>query len=218
MKLNVLRPSGWCRRLGWFAVAAAMALCTLPVLGDTIPALPVTLVANPLPAGQDQTTLTWNAPTSTAVEVHVGSPTGTLFADGGPTGSAATGAWATLGMSFYLVDATTHQSLASASVQQPGATLTASPNPLPDGVNQTTLTWNAPNSLGVEIHVGSADRPLFAEGGNSRLGGHRTLGQTPICRSTWWTLRRRSRLPRRPYRTLMQRPQAHSRRKTRLSI
>ncbi|MGA7415851.1 MAG: OmcA/MtrC family decaheme c-type cytochrome [Bryobacteraceae bacterium] len=167
MKLNVLRPSGWCRRLGWFAIAAAMALCTLPVLGDTIPALPVTLVANPLPAGQDQTTLTWNAPNSTAVEVHVGSPTGTLFADGGPTGSAATGAWATLGMSFYLVDATTHQSLASAVIQQPGATLTASPNPLPDGVNQTTLTWNAPNSIGVEIHVGSATGPLFAEGGDS---------------------------------------------------
>jgi len=136
------------------------------MLGDTLTP-PVTLVANPLPAGQDQTTLTWNAPSSSAVEVHVGSPTGTLFADGGPTGSAATGPWASLGMSFYLVDATTHQPLASAVVQQPEAMLTAGPNPLPDGVNQTTLTWNAPNSLGVEVHVGSPTGILFAEGAPS---------------------------------------------------
>ncbi len=166
MKLNVLKPSGWCRRSGLFAVAA-MALFALPVLADTMQAPPVTLVANPLPAGQDETTLTWNAPNSTAVEVHVGSPTGTLFADGGPTGSAVTGPWVSLGMSFFLVDATTHQSLASATVQQPGAVLTASPNPLPDGVNQTTLTWTAPNSVAVQIRVGSATGTLFADGGQS---------------------------------------------------
>ncbi len=167
MKLNGLKPSGLCRRSGWFVVAAAMALSALPMLGDSLTSVPVTLVANPLPAGQDETTLTWNAPNSSAVEVHVGSPTGTLFADGGPTGSAVTGPWAALGMSFYLVDATTHQSLASAVVQQPGASLTASPNPLPDGVNQTTLTWNAPNSVAIEIHVGSPTGILFAEDGPS---------------------------------------------------
>ena len=177
MKHNAPKPSGWCRRSGWFAVAAAMAVSALPVLGDSLTTPPVTLVANPLPAGQDQTTLTWNAPNSSAVEIHVGSPTGTLFADGGPIGSAVTGPWASSGMSFYLVDATTHQPLASAMIQQPGATLTANPNPLPDGVNQTTLTWNAPNSLAVEIHVGSPTGPLFAEGGHERFRGHRTLGQ-----------------------------------------
>jgi OmcA/MtrC family decaheme c-type cytochrome len=167
MEHNVAKLSAWCRRSGWFAVAVTMALSALPVLGDSLSAVPVTLVANPLPAGQDQTTLTWNAPNSSAVEVHVGSPTGTLFADGGPTGSAVTGPWAGLGMSFYLVDATTHQPLASAVIQQPGATLTASPNPLPDGVNQTTLTWNAPNSVAIEIHVGSPTGILFAEDGPS---------------------------------------------------
>ena len=35
------------------------------------------------------------------------------------------GPWAGLGMSFYLVDATTHQPLVSAVIQQPDATLTA---------------------------------------------------------------------------------------------
>ncbi len=167
MEHNAAKPSGWFKCSGWFAVAAAMALSALPALGDTMQAPPVTLVANPLPAGQDQTTLTWNAPDSSAVEIHVGSPTRTPFADGGPTGSAVTGPWAGLGMSFYLVDATTHQPLASAVIQQPGATLTASPNPLPDGVNQTTLTWNAPNSVAIEIHVGSPTGILFAEDGPS---------------------------------------------------
>ncbi len=167
MKYNVAKPIGWCRRLGWFAVAAAMALSALPMLGDSLQSLPVTLVANPLPAGQDETTLTWNAPNSTAVQVRVGSPTGTLFADGGPTGSAVTGPWVSLGMSFYLIDATTLQPLASVVVQQPGATLTASPNPLPDGVNQTTLTWTAPNSAAVQIRVGSPTGTLFADGGQS---------------------------------------------------
>ncbi len=144
-----------------------MVLSALPALGSALTTPPVTLVVSPLPAGQDQTTLTWNAPTSTAVEIHVGSPTGTLFADGGPIGSAVTGPWASTGMAFYLVDAITHQPLASATVQQPGVTFTADPDPLPDGVNQTTLTWNAPNSLGVEIRVGSPTGVLFAEGGNS---------------------------------------------------
>ena len=177
MEHNAAKLIGWCRRSGWFAVAAAIAVSALPVLGDSLPAVPVTLVANPLPAGHDQTTLTWNAPNSSAVEIHVGSPTGTLFADGGPTGSAVTGPWAGLGMSFYLVDATTHQPLASAVIQQPDATLTASPNPLPDGVNQTTLTWNAPNSVAIEIHVGSPTGTLFAEDGPSGSVSDRTLGQ-----------------------------------------
>jgi hypothetical protein len=46
-----------------------------------------------------------------------------------------------------------------------GASLTASPNPIPvmgaaDGT--TTISWNAPNASYVEIHVGSPTGPLFA--------------------------------------------------------
>ena len=39
---------------GSFAVAAAMALSALPMLGDSLQSTAVTLVANPLPAGQDR--------------------------------------------------------------------------------------------------------------------------------------------------------------------
>jgi hypothetical protein len=50
-----------------------------------------------------------------------------------------------------------------------GASLTASPNPIPvmgaaDGT--TTISWNAPNAANVEIHVVSPNGPLFASGGN----------------------------------------------------
>ena len=69
-------------------------------------------------AAVGQTTITWNAPGSSSVEVHVGSATGTLFAAGGSTGSAATGDWVTNGMAFVLVDATTQAVLATTTVTQ----------------------------------------------------------------------------------------------------
>ena len=47
------------------------------------------------------------------VEIHVGSPGGTLFAAGGPTGSAETGAWVSNGLTFYLQDITGGKSLTS---------------------------------------------------------------------------------------------------------
>jgi len=40
------------------------------------------------------------------VQVRVGSPDGTLFAEGGSTGYATTGNWVTNGMLFYLQDVT----------------------------------------------------------------------------------------------------------------
>ena len=39
-----------------------------------------------------------------AVEVHIGSPNGRLFAGGGNRGSSQTGLWVTDGMTFYLQD------------------------------------------------------------------------------------------------------------------
>ncbi len=52
------------------------------------------------------TTLRWNAPGAQSVEIHVGSPNGTLFASGGSSGSQATLNWVTDGMTFYLQDVT----------------------------------------------------------------------------------------------------------------
>jgi hypothetical protein len=65
-------------------------------------------------------TVTWRAPGSTLVEVHIGSASGTLFAEGGITGSALTGDWVTHGMVFVLVDAATHALLATTSVTPAG--------------------------------------------------------------------------------------------------
>jgi hypothetical protein len=50
-----------------------------------------------------------------------------------------------------------------------GASLTASPNPIPvtgaaDGT--TTISWSAPSAAYVEIHVGSPNGPLFTYDGN----------------------------------------------------
>jgi hypothetical protein len=69
------------------------------------------ITANPNPAtptanGNAITTISWNAPSAvTAVEVHLGGPTGPLFAAGGAAGSAVTGPWVSNGMTFYLQDA-----------------------------------------------------------------------------------------------------------------
>jgi hypothetical protein len=51
------------------------------------------------------TTLSWQAPVA-KVEIHVGSPDGTLFAAGGNQGLAETGPWVTDNMTFYLQDGT----------------------------------------------------------------------------------------------------------------
>jgi Bacterial Ig-like domain (group 3) len=133
----------------------------------------LTASPNPLPAGVDVTTLTWNAPGTSNVQVHVGSASGTLFAGGGSTGSATTGPWAGAGQIFYLVDAPTQAVLAQLTLQGNGstvggsATLAANPSSLPPGINVTTLTWNAPGSTAVQVRVNSASGPLFAEGGST---------------------------------------------------
>ena len=50
-----------------------------------------------------------------------------------------------------------------------GASLTASPNPIPvmgSALGTTTISWNAPNAAYIEIHVGSPNGPLFTYDGN----------------------------------------------------
>jgi hypothetical protein len=135
----------------------------------------ITANPNPIPVVSGvagQTTIAWNAPGPSSVEVRVGSATGALFAEGGATGFAQTGDWVANGMVFVLVDATTHAVLASTTVTISGAaTITADPNPinLASGatVGVTTVTWNAPGSALVEVHIGSASGTLFAEGGST---------------------------------------------------
>ena len=69
------------------------------------------LTASPNPiqvtgAADGTTTISWNAPNASSVEIHVGSPNGRLFASGGNRGSAQTGPWVTDGTTFYLQDVT----------------------------------------------------------------------------------------------------------------
>jgi hypothetical protein len=69
------------------------------------------LTASPNPiqvagAADGTTTISWNAPNASSIEIHVGSPNGPLFASGGNRGSAQTGPWVTDGTTFYLQDVT----------------------------------------------------------------------------------------------------------------
>ena len=52
------------------------------------------------------TVLRWDVRHATAVEIRVGSPSGTLLAAGGPRGEIRTGKWVTDGTRFYLQDVT----------------------------------------------------------------------------------------------------------------
>ncbi len=136
--------------------------------------------ANPNPilsAPIGATTLQWNAPMATAVEIHVGSPTGILFAAGGSSGTAPTGDWVTDGMVFYLQDVSGRKPLTPANtlatlVAHVGMTayFSASPNPVPvsdGGYGSTTLLWNAPTTNAVEIHLGSPAGVVIATGGST---------------------------------------------------
>ena len=57
-----------------------------------------------LESGLMSTVLSWTAPDSDAVEIHIGSPDGKLFAQSGNRGSMPTGTWVPDGMTFYLQD------------------------------------------------------------------------------------------------------------------
>jgi hypothetical protein len=73
---------------------------------------------NPVPpasSGFPMTTITWNAPTATAIEIHVGSPTGALFVADGNAGSAPTGNWVMEGLTLYLQDVSGGKALTAAN-------------------------------------------------------------------------------------------------------
>ncbi len=135
---------------------------------------------NPIPVGAGatagSTVLVWEAPSAKTVEIHVGSPNGTLFASGGTSGSAATGQWVSNGMTFYLQDTSGGKALDAANTistlvvnLQSTVPLTANPNPIsvPMGAALTTTTiyWYAPSISQIQVHVGAPDGVLFAAGG-----------------------------------------------------
>ena len=73
---------------------------------------------NPVPhtaTGYPMTTITWNAPAASAIEIHVGSPTGALFVSGGNAGSAPTGPWVMQGLTLYLQDVSGGKALTAAN-------------------------------------------------------------------------------------------------------
>lgn len=161
---------------GGLPLTAANTLSAITVYLDEGAA---SVAANPsaIPLGSYQrTTLTWQAPGCWWTEIRVGSPDGPVFSQGGSTGAAATGLWATAGTTFYLLDFLTQTVLASTTIQPTGgvqSTMTASPNPIPVAAGQlgtTTLEWYAPLAGVVEIHIGAPSGPLFGQGGSQGSG------------------------------------------------
>ncbi|HEX4227390.1 MAG TPA: hypothetical protein VHZ07_01885 [Bryobacteraceae bacterium] len=72
--------------------------------GTTFQANPNPIVVSTTPR-VGATTLIWHAPVA-KVEIHVGSPDGRLFVEGGSDGHATTGRSVTNNTIFYLQDAT----------------------------------------------------------------------------------------------------------------
>jgi hypothetical protein len=168
------------------ALDSAGTLATLVIrLGTPQSLTSFTMNPNPIPvaigAVDGTTTLSWSAPTATKVEIHLSSPSGPLFANGGNSGTATTGKWVSEGTTFYLQDVSNGLALTSQNTlaklvahlasAQSVTTFTASPNPVPLATGQsygtTTLSWNAPESARVEIHISSPSGPLFATGGSA---------------------------------------------------
>lgn len=128
---------------------------------------------NPIPVSGPaigQTTISWNAPGYSSVQVRVNRPDGPEMAQDGSTGSAKSGLWVVDGTRFFLVDSATGKPLASVTAfVVAGVSISASPNPIPvpagSGVGQTTILWDAPGYDKVEVHVEAPSGPTLATGG-----------------------------------------------------
>ena len=78
----------------------------------------LTAAPNPVPElwrGLAETTLSWAATATDAIEVRIGGPDGPLFVRSGPHGRAATGRWVRDSMTFWLQDASREPSTATAN-------------------------------------------------------------------------------------------------------
>ena len=93
---------------GFFPAGTNGNLVTSASAAATTDASTFSASPNPIPVTSGviygQTTVSWSAPSAQYVEVHIGSPTGPLFAYSGASGSMATGNWVTDGMILYLQD------------------------------------------------------------------------------------------------------------------
>ncbi len=134
-------------------------------------------------SGTAVTTLTWTTSGVSIVEIHIGSPTGTLFGrTGAGTFSATTGNWATQGMTFYLQNvsgglpltaantlATVQVNFTTSGCANISGTIAANPNPVQvcdgSGIGVTTVNWTSTGATIVEIHVGSPSGTLFGRTG-----------------------------------------------------
>jgi hypothetical protein len=128
-----------------------------------------------------QTTLNWNAPGASLVQLRIGSPTGQLFAEAGPIASATTGDWVSDGMTFYLVNvsngpasaanvlatAVVHVDVDGGSTVSPGnVSFFLDPDPILVSSGQhlatATLHWNTGGLSPAQIWVGASASTLFA--------------------------------------------------------
>ncbi|MGA7413126.1 MAG: hypothetical protein WBW33_21800 [Bryobacteraceae bacterium] len=150
---------------------ALLAVFLLPIVCSA----QATLTGAPNPFTSDlnglgQITLTWSAPRASAVEIHVLSTAGPLFANTGNSGSATTGEWVTDGMQFYLQDVSNGEpgaTPATFTAQAMAVVFNGSPNPFPTDINelgQITLNWSAANVSAVEIRVNSVTGPSLTTG------------------------------------------------------
>jgi hypothetical protein len=92
---------------GFFPSGVNGNLNTSASTGANTDAASITAAPNPIPVSGNAlgvTTISWNAPGSTLIEIRVGSPNGPLFTYNVGSGSMTTGAWVTDGMVFYLQD------------------------------------------------------------------------------------------------------------------
>ena len=145
--------------------ARVRVLTPVPVPGVSFSANPT---AVPVNAGSTvgQTTLSWNAPGYSSLQIFAN---GSLFANVGSSGSAATGNWVSDGMDFSLVDPATSSPLSTVTVHTTAAAssgqvpFTANPSPITlaagASVGKTTLSWNAPGYGALQIWVSGV---LFA--------------------------------------------------------
>jgi hypothetical protein len=132
------------------------------------------ITATPLTstAASGVTTLSWQAPGYSRVQVRVGSPDGIPMTGlEGPTGSAQTGPWATAGMTFYLQDASdgdssgSSKTLATVRLQttagstQKAGVIALSPSRIIATGGQTTgsvtVAWQSIGVSRAQIRVGS---------------------------------------------------------------
>jgi hypothetical protein len=131
------------------------------------------------------TTLYYFVPNATRAQIRVGSPSGPVLIDGGPSGTADTAEWVSEGLTFYLQDTsngvpgTTVDTIVAHLVPQQdigdssdeNGFFVAWPNPIPMSssgtTGQTTLSYCVPGAKALEIRVDSPSGPLLVKSGSS---------------------------------------------------